>query len=102
MCLIIIRGGKEERGRKQSGEEVSEKVRERTVTQIAEETFCLKSDLAVKRLRIAQNDRPFFSRMDLSERRHIAFRFKFERAASREHKHGFTAIKSVLWRSHAG
>lgn len=74
----------------------------RTVTQIAEETFCLKSDLAVKRLRIAQNDRPFFSRMDLSERRHIAFRFKFERAASREHKHGFTAIKSVLWRSHAG
>lgn len=42
------------------GKEVSEKVRERTVTQIAEETFCLKSDLAVKRLRIAQNGRPFF------------------------------------------
>lgn len=49
------------KGRKQSGEEVSEKVRERTVTQIAEETFCLKSDLAGKRLRIAQNGRAFFS-----------------------------------------
>lgn len=49
------------KGWKQSGEEVSEKVRERTVTQIAEETFCLKSDLAGKRLRIAQNGRVFFS-----------------------------------------
>lgn len=54
-----LREGK--KGWKQSAEEVSEKVRERTVTQIAEETFCLKSDLAGKRLRIAQNGRAFFS-----------------------------------------
>ncbi len=49
MCLIISRGRKE--GRK----EVSEKVTECAVTYIAEETFCFKSDLAVKpQLRIAQ------------------------------------------------
>lgn len=42
MCLIISRGRKE--GRK----EVSEKVTECAVTYIAEETFCFKSDLAVK------------------------------------------------------
>lgn len=86
----LWREGKE--GRKQSGEEVSEKVRERTVTQIAEETFCLKSDLAVKRLRIAQKGRPFclsLSYTDLSERKRIAFKFRFERAVSREQKTHF-------------
>lgn len=39
---------------RKEGKEVSEKVTECTVTQIVEETFCFKSDLAVKQLRIAQ------------------------------------------------